>query len=220
MADICSNPTCSEAGTRKCGRCKSAKYCSRGCQKTDWAVYKAACKAATQSDTLISNCYILRAAPQTPHAPVLDNIANQIEPFHLSYLGNELAEKRQLEHHLGWQRSIEVGKFYDDRGSDKWYYYAYGDARAFDANPDLPANEAAGLICHERKVHGDIGIVRSGPAGSSFAEEFSKVELVKAVEFYRTNDKDEVFGAREMSRVMRNSGGGGGVRPAHAHWHF
>ncbi len=80
MADICSNPTCSEAGTRKCGRCKSAKYCSRSCQKTDWAVHKAACKAATQSNTPISNCYILRAAPHTPHAPVLAyNIANQIE---------------------------------------------------------------------------------------------------------------------------------------------
>ncbi len=69
-------------------------------------------------------------------------------------------------------------------------------------------------------MRGDIGIVRSGPEDSSFAEEFSKAELVKAVEFYRTNDRGEVFGEREMSRVMRKCGGGGGVRPVHAHWHF
>ena len=74
------------------------------------------------------------------------------------------------------------------------------------------------MICHEKKVYGDIGIVRSGPVGSLYPEEFSKSELVKAVLFYRTNDKDKVFSQREMSRVMRSfevSGGGAGI--AHEH---
>ncbi|KAL9073499.1 MAG: hypothetical protein Q9161_002920 [Pseudevernia consocians] len=204
MTEICSNPTCAKPGTRKCGRCRIANYCSQDCQKTDWAVHKAPCRAASQSNTPKANCYILRAAPRTPNAPVLDNIAGQIEPFHLSRLGNEVAEKRQLGQHLGWNGSIEVGKFYDHVGSDGWYYYVYGDARAFNAGAGLPANEAAGLVCHEGKVYGDIGVVRSGPMGASFAEEFSKMELVKAVEFYRTKDKDKVFGEREMSRAMRN----------------
>lgn len=148
--------------------------------------------------------------PQDLNASVLDNIADQIEPFNLSDLGNEVAEKRQLEKHLGWNGSIEVGKFYDHKGSDKWYYYVYGDKRAFEAGSGLAANEAAGLICHEKKVYGDIGVVRSGPVGSSYPEEFSKLELVKAVLFYRTNDKDEVFSQREMSRAMRSFGVPGG----------
>lgn len=206
MADICSGPSCSKPGSSKCGGCKNATYCSRECQKTHWAAHKTICKEISQSNTPKSNCYILRAVPQTPNAPVLDNIAAQIEPFKLSDLGNELAEKRQLEKQLGWQRSTEVGKFYDHLGSDNWYYYVYGDARAFEANSGLPENEAAGLVCHEKKVYGDVGIVRSGPMGSEYAEEFSKMALAKAVGFYKTNDKDKVFSQREMSRVTRTHG--------------
>lgn len=71
----------------------------------------------------------------------------------------------------------------------------------------MPVNEAAGLICHERKVYGDIGIVRPGPVGSSYQEEFSKLELVKAIDFYKTNDRDKIFSEREMSQTMRSFGG-------------
>lgn len=219
MADICSNPSCSETGTHKCGACKTAKYCSHGCQRSHWSSHKAACKATSQANAPPkANCYILRAAPQTPDAPVLDTIASQIEPFNLSNLGNESAEKRQLEQHLGWRGSTEVGKFYDHLGSDKWYYYVYGDARAFKTNSGLPANEVAGLVCHKKQVYEDIGIVRSGPVGSKYAEDFSKMELAKAVEFYKTNDKNKIFSQREMSRSSRSFGmpdGGDGV--AHVH---
>lgn len=219
MANICSNPTCPEPGTRTCGGCKRTKYCSRNCQRSHWSAHKAACKAASQSTAPKSNCYILRAAPQTDNVPVLDNIAGQIEPFSLSDLGNEVAEKRQLGQHLGWNGSIEVGKFYDHKGSDRWYYYVYGDARAFNATSGLPHNEAAGFVCHKKKVYGDIGIVRSGPLGSSFPEEFSKLELVKAVEYYKMNDKDKVFSEREMSRATRSFGmPGGGAGSVHTHW--
>lgn len=128
-------------------------------------------------------------------------------PFHLSDLGDEVKEKRQLERQLGWQGSMEVGKFYDDKGADGWYYYAYGDARAFDGSRSgLPVNEAAGLVCHQRPVYGDIGIVRSGPVRAEFPEEFSKSELVRAVAFYRVNDKEKVFSQREMSRASRMYG--------------
>ncbi|KAL9132665.1 MAG: hypothetical protein Q9175_006159 [Cornicularia normoerica] len=218
MPDICSNPSCSEPGTRTCGACRRAKYCSPSCQRSQWPAHKASCKATSQSNTPKSNCYILHALPQTSNAPVLDHIASQISPINLTSLGNEFAEKRQLEQHLGWHGSIEVGKFYDHLGTDKWYYYAYGDARAFNAKSGLPVNEAAGLVCHKKTVYGDIGIVRSGPMGSSFAEEFSKMELTKAVEFYRTNDKDKVFAQREKSRAMRAFGGmmpGGGAGSVH-----
>ncbi|CAF9942942.1 MAG: hypothetical protein ALECFALPRED_010273 [Alectoria fallacina] len=133
-----------------------------------------------------------------------------VEPFNLANFGDEGAEKRQLEQHLGWRGAVEVGKFYDHRGSDEWYYYVYGDARAFNTNSGLPANEAAGSVCHKRVVYGDVGIVRSGPVGSEYAEEFSKTESVKAVEFYRKNDKDKVFTQREMSRSMRAFGAPGG----------
>ena len=206
MAEICSNPSCSEPGPLKCGGCKNARYCSPRCQKSQWSAHKTACKAAGRSNAPKSNCYILRAAPQTANAPVLDHIAGQIVPFRLDNLGSESAEKRQLERHLGWKASIEVGKFYDHVGSDGWYYYVYGDARAFRKKSGLPVNDAAGLVCHGKQIYGDVGVVRSGPLGSVYAEEFSKAELAEAVEFYRTNDKDHVFARREMSRVSRNLG--------------
>ena len=112
-----------------------------------------------------------------------------------------------------------MGKFYDHLGTDKWYYYVYGDARAFNAKSGLPVNEAAGLICDKNKVHGDVGIVRSGPMEASYPEEFTKMELAKAMEFYKTNDKNKVFSQREKSRVMRPFGmpdGGAGI--PHFNW--
>lgn len=54
--------------------------------------------------------------------------------------------------------------------------------------------------------------------GSEYAEEFEKTELVKAVQFYKTNDKDKVFSQREMSRAMRGFGmPGGGFGSSHVH---
>ena len=212
----CSNPSCPQPGTLRCGRCKTARYCSQSCQKSQWTAHKAACKASTghslSSNVPKSNCYILRAAPQTTddnnNAPVvvLDNIAEQIVPFQLEDLGDEGKEMRQLEKELGWKGAMEVGKFYDHKGSDGWYYYVYGDARAFNRKSKLPVNEAAGLVCRKRPIYGDVGIVRSGPMGAEYAVEFPKKELVRAVEFYKDNDKDKVFAQREMSRMKRNYG--------------
>ena len=211
MPDLCCNPSCSESGPLRCGRCKGAQYCGPACQRTHWPAHKAACKAAAQHpgpQQPQSNCYILRATSPTSasDAAAPTTVADRIEPFPLSDLGNEGAEKRQLERRLGWKKSIEVGKFYDHVGTDTWYYYVYGDARAFNAKAGLPANEAASLVCYQRHVYGDVGIVRSGPMGSEYAEEFSKADLARSVEFYRMNDKHKVFTMREKSRAIRNAG--------------
>lgn len=39
----CCASGCSEAGVNRCAQCKIAKYCSRGCQKSDWTGHKKQC---------------------------------------------------------------------------------------------------------------------------------------------------------------------------------
>lgn len=65
----------------------------------------------------------------------------------------------------------------------------------------------AGLVCRQKMVGGDVGIVRSGPVGAEYPEVFEKLELVEAVRFYKMNDHDRVFSQREMSRARRSFGG-------------
>ncbi len=142
---------------------------------------------------------------------MLDHIAAQLEPITLSDLGDEVQEKRQLSAHLGWSSAMEVGKFYDHLGTDGWYYYVYGDSRAFDPRSGLRLNEAAGLVCYEKTVYGDVGIVRSGTVGAEYAEEFGRAEVAAAVAFYGDGGRDRgaVFAEREGRRAMRMYGGGG-----------
>lgn len=87
----------------------------------------------------------------------------------------------------------------------------------FNKKSGWPINEAAGLVCHKKPIYGDVGIVRSGPGGAEFAEEFPNVELAKAVEFYRTHDKDKIFAQREMSRASRNYGWPAAGEALHVH---
>jgi len=35
---------CPNGGTMTCGSCHSIRYCSKMCQKTDWAVHELLCK--------------------------------------------------------------------------------------------------------------------------------------------------------------------------------
>jgi hypothetical protein len=101
----------------------------------------------------------------------------------------------------------EVGKFYDHKGSDTWYYYVYGLAQSPGANTSAKS-EAASLCCG-RKVYGDVAIIRSGRADSNnYPEEFTKAELIKALEFYRTENTRNVFQQREKSRALRKFGVG------------
>ena len=38
---------CGEAGTVRCSRCKTARYCSASCQQAHWKVHKPSCSPAT-----------------------------------------------------------------------------------------------------------------------------------------------------------------------------
>jgi hypothetical protein len=129
-------------------------------------------------------------------------IADCIEPFNLLAYGNEKGERAELKTRLGWAGVEEAGKFYDHKGADTWYYFAYGPE--ISVGNSSPKNEVASL-CIGRTIFGDVAVVRSGPVGSNnYAESFSKAELVKTAEFYRTADPSGVFAEREMTRVMRN----------------
>ena len=128
-----------------------------------------------------------------------------------------MKEKRQLENHLGWKHAYEVGKFYDHTGADNWYYYVYGDELAFNPKTGAPLNEAAGLVCHHKSIYGDVAVVRSGPMGSTYAEEFPVSELAASVRFYQTNDRGHVFAQREMSRMKKTFGWEGDFMPKHVH---
>jgi hypothetical protein len=99
---------------------------------------------------------------------------------------------------------MKVGKFYSHDGADTWYYYAYGP-RISPVNSS-PKNEVASL-CTGQRIVGDVAVVRSGPVASNdYPTSFSKMELVRTTEFYRTAKPREVFVEREMARAMRNLG--------------
>jgi hypothetical protein len=116
-----------------------------------------------------------------------------------------MGERAELKRRLGWTAIDEVGKFYDQKGSDTWYYYVYGPSHSSRANTSAK-NEAASLCCG-RTVYGDVAVIRSGPADSNnYPEKFTKVELIKTLEFYRMEDTRDVFQQREKSRVSRKLG--------------
>ena len=102
---------------------------------------------------------------------------------------------------LGWTAAKEVGKFYDDEGSDKWYYFVYGDGEGERSNKTK--NEISELVCY-KAVYGDIAVVRSGPTISKFEPSFSRDELSRAIEFHKTADRERIFVEREQSRFMRS----------------
>ena len=135
----------------------------------------------------------------------MSNFAAHVETFSLNDYGTEKGERAELKRRLGWTVIDEVGKFYDQKGSDTWYYYVYGPDQASSANTSTK-NEVASLCCG-RTVYGDVVVIRSGPADSiDIPEKFTKAELVKTLEFYRTEDTCEVFVQREKSRASRKFG--------------
>lgn len=74
------------------------------------------------------NCYLVRTTPNSSAANSSSEtpITSLIEPFHLQHYGNEFAEIKELKSRLGWSSVVEVGKFYDHKGTDTWYHYVYG----------------------------------------------------------------------------------------------
>jgi hypothetical protein len=123
----------------------------------------------------------------------------------LNDYGTEMGEKAELKKRLCWTAVDEVGKFYDRKGSDTWYYYVYGPRQSSDTNTSA-RNEAASLCCGWI-VYGDVAVIRSGPADSNnYPEKFTKAELIKDLEYYRTEDTHDVFQQREKSRMSKRLG--------------
>lgn len=118
--------------------------------------------------------------------------------------GNENDEIAELKGKLGWEEVEEAGKFYGHEGADTWYYYAYGPRISLASSS--PKNEVASL-CTGRGIVGDVAVVRSSPLESTdYATSFSKTNLVKTAEFYRTANPNVVFAEREKTRAMRKVG--------------
>jgi hypothetical protein len=123
----------------------------------------------------------------------------------LNDYGTEIREKAEIKRKLSWTAVDEVGKFYDQKGSDTWYYYVYGSRQSSGANTSAK-NEAASLCCG-RTVYGDVAVIRSGPADSNnYPEKFTKAELIKDLEFYQTENTRVVFQQREKSRLSKKLG--------------
>ncbi|KAH7312653.1 hypothetical protein B0I35DRAFT_437466 [Stachybotrys elegans] len=43
--------SCNNPAVERCGQCKDAKYCSKGCQTRDWPVHKLLCSSMAQADS-------------------------------------------------------------------------------------------------------------------------------------------------------------------------
>lgn len=200
----CSASSCTNTGTLVCTGCATpaSRYCSKECQKRDWQTHKVRCASAQKS-----NCYLIRATSSSSSNSTTDSFdfAAHVESFPLNDYGTEMGEKAELKGRLGWTAIDTVGKFYDRKGSDTWYYYVYGPRHLSGANTSAK-NEAASLSCG-RTVYGDVAIIRSGPADSNnYPEKFTKAELIKDLEFYRTEDTHDVFQQREKSRMSKKLG--------------
>ncbi|KAL8840189.1 MAG: hypothetical protein Q9176_004037 [Flavoplaca citrina] len=117
------------------------------------------------------------------------------------HYGNEAAEVKELRTRLQWSSVHEAAKFYDRTGTDSWYYYVYGHSDGG------PKNEAVSRASHTgNDIHGDVAIIRSGPAGYDTPETFTKTELANALEFYETRSGRKIFNEREKNRFMAKMG--------------
>ena len=135
-----------------------------------------------------------------------------LSPYTLKRYGDEAEEIKELKATLGWKHTgTEVGKFYDHRGEDGWYYFAYGEVTCFSAKESSSKthNEVAGLFCHSKPVYGDIAVLRSGPVGSEYEESFTRKALADSIAFCKTIDPKTVFHERERNRTMKMFGMGG-----------
>ena len=117
-----------------------------------------------------------------------------------------MGEIREIKEKLGWRQAIEEGKFYDHLGSDRWYYFIYGQLKSA-SEAGAEKNEVASLACG-KAIYGDVVVLRSGPLGGEYPEDFAVGSLCKTVEFYRTHSSRRVFAEREKSRFMRSVGMG------------
>ncbi|KAL8981607.1 MAG: hypothetical protein Q9177_005517 [Variospora cf. flavescens] len=196
MATTCAACSSFQKAKTRCSGCKEVTYCSKACQTSHFPAHGNICPAFQKY-----NCFLLHADAQTSRPP-LDEISGQLEPFHLQNYGTETAEIAELKRRLGWSGASEVGKFYDHTGSDTWYYFVYGQRGG--KREGKARNEVANMVCGE--THGDVAIIRSGPAGFDTPENFTKSALVNALVFYKTHSRDTVFAERERNRFGKRTG--------------
>ncbi|KAF9240341.1 hypothetical protein DTO006G1_8223 [Penicillium roqueforti] len=135
--------------------------------------------------------------------PLLPDQSNAayIEPFHLNSYRNWGLEMKELKERLGWPQADEAGKLYPEKNIDTWYYYMYQSAGF-----NLPKNKLASQ-CLGRTVKGDVAVVRSSPDDvDGYDESFSKMDLVRTIDYYKTANSRQVFQQREHSRLPRKMG--------------
>ena len=108
---------------------------------------------------------------------------------------------KELKERLGWPQADEAGKLYPEKNIDTWYYYMYQSAGA-----NLPKNKLASH-CLGRTVKGDVAAVRSSPDDiDDYDEAFTKMDLKKTFDYYKTANSRQVFQQREHSRLPRKMG--------------
>ncbi|KAJ6179992.1 hypothetical protein N7519_010453 [Penicillium mononematosum] len=169
-----------------------AWYCSRDCQKADYKAHKPRC-----APTIPYNCFLIRATPASDG----QSDAAYIEPFHLKSYGNWGLEMKELKERLGWPQADEARKFYTQKDIDTWYYYMYQSSA-----PNLPMNQLASH-CLGRTVKGDVAVVKSSPEDiDDYEESFTKMDLMKTIDYYKTANSRQVFRQREQSRLSRKLG--------------
>jgi MYND finger len=198
--EMCSVSLCTKPGKLLCTGCTrpQSRYCSKECQKSDWKSHKLSCAGAQKS-----NCFLIRASASSSR-PDEPTSADYIEPLNLEKYGDETDERVELKEKLGWEGVTQVGKFYSHDGADTWYYFAYGPH--ISPASSSPKNEVASL-CIGQRIVGDVAVIRSGPVDSNdYSTSFSKMELVRTAEYYRTANPRVVFVEREEARAMRKWG--------------
>jgi hypothetical protein len=160
--------------------------------EADFKVHKLRC-----APTIPYNCFVIRATPASDD----QSDSAYIEPFPLKSYGNWSLEMKELKERLGWPQADEAGKFYPQKDIDTWYYYMYQSSAQ-----NLPVNKLASH-CLGRTVKGDVAVVRSSPEDvDDYEESFTRTDLKKIIDYYKTANSRQVFQQREQSRLSRKLG--------------
>lgn len=216
---FCCSRICDQRGLLVCTGCHAVAYCSPECQVQHWST--------THKDTCLPNlkfnCFIIRTKPKSGPLLLLpfdkDRIPDQVEPLPLSQTARMT---EALQDRLGWKRPRIIGKFFDHRGSDSWFYICVSNERSeapkttnslltphlatqyaenYDNIADAassPGNTISSLVC-DTLSRGDIAIVRTGPPNGTFNRNFSKKELCKTLVWYINKRAKDVRLERERS---------------------
>ncbi|MCJ1360304.1 MAG: hypothetical protein MMC33_010309 [Icmadophila ericetorum] len=204
---MCCSRICDQPGTMVCKGCWTTIYCSPPCQRQHWKIHKRNCFFTQEF-----NGFIIRAKAKSGPMLLLpqekDKIADQVEPM---YLDQTFGISEALKGRLGWKRPYVIGKFFDHRGSDDWFYTCYAESTStLFSNPyvstpptaSIPGNTIASLIC-DILAPGDVAVVRVAPFNERVRLEFTKNELCKTLEWYVGKKAKDVRLERERSWAMK-----------------